>query len=101
MTYKGVINQIGCKIKKERQKDAWKVGRGATVCHNILLPSKVMKEWRNIPLNLNFSAIENFEYQTWRDFSDLRLIEPSRGHPIIEVEIALNFFPGDHFTAER
>jgi len=24
-----------------------------------------------------FSAIENFEFQTWRDFSDLRLIEPS------------------------
>ena len=68
---------------------------------NIAALQSLMKEWRNIPLNLNFSAIENFEYQTWRDFSDLRLIEPSRGHPIIEVEIALNFFPGDHFTAER
>ncbi len=50
---------------------------------------------------ITFSAIENFSYQTWRDFSDLRLIEPSATYPIIEIEIVLNFFPGDHYTAER
>lgn len=50
---------------------------------------------------ITFSAIENFDYQSWRDFSDLRLIEPSPQYPIIEIEIVLNFFPGDHFTAEK
>ena len=50
---------------------------------------------------ITFSTIENFEFQTWRDFSDLRLIEPSHQYPIIEIEIVLNFFPGDHFTAEK
>jgi len=50
---------------------------------------------------VTFSAIENFAYQTWRDFSDLRLIEPSNTYPIIEIEVVLNFFPGDHFTAEK
>lgn len=48
-----------------------------------------------------FSAIENFEYQSWRDFSDLRLIDPSGLYPIIEIHIVLNFFPGDHFTADK
>ena len=50
-TYKGVIrkkigklNQIRCKIKKERQKEARK-GEGEPQC-----ASKVAKEWRNIPL---------------------------------------------------
>ena len=50
---------------------------------------------------ITFSAIENFAYQTWRDFSDLRLIEPSPAYPIIEIEVMLNFFPGDHYTAEK
>lgn len=50
---------------------------------------------------ITFSAIENFEYQSWRDFSDIRLIDPSPTYPIIEIEIVLNFFPGNHFTAER
>ena len=45
----GVINQIWCKIKKERRKEVWKGVGGATMCHNILLPSKVPIEWRNIP----------------------------------------------------
>jgi hypothetical protein len=30
-----------------------------------------------------------------------RLIEPSNTYPIIEIEVVLNFFPGDHFTAEK
>ena len=30
-----------------------------------------------------------------------RLIEPSGTYPIIEIEVILNFFPGDHFTAEK
>ena len=30
-----------------------------------------------------------------------RLIEPSPTYPMIEIEIVLNFFPGDHFTAEK
>ena len=30
-----------------------------------------------------------------------RLIDPSPTYPLIEVEIVLNFFPGDHFTAEK
>ena len=47
---------------------------------------------------ISFSTLENFEYGTWRDFSDTRLIEPSSQYPIIEIEIVLNFFPGDHFT---
>ena len=34
---------------KKTQKGGWKGGGGATMCHNILLPSKVAKEWRNIP----------------------------------------------------
>lgn len=50
---------------------------------------------------VTFSTIDYFGFQSWRDFSDLRLIEPSSKYPIIEVEISLNFFPGDHFTAER
>jgi hypothetical protein len=33
--------------------------------------------------------------------ADLRLIEPSHNYPVIEVEVVLNFFPGDHVTAER
>jgi len=33
-------------------------------------------------------------------FLDLRLIEPSKEYPVIEVEISLNFFPGDHSTAD-
>jgi len=41
------------------------------------------------------SAIENFQYQTWRDFSDVRLIDPTVSYPIIEVEVSLNFFPGN------
>ena len=31
----------------------------------------------------------------------MRLIIPTKEFPIIEVEIVLNFFPGDHFTADR
>ena len=50
---------------------------------------------------VTFSAIENFQYQNWRDFSDVRLIDPSPTYPIIEIEVVLNFFPGDHFTAEK
>merc|ERR1719412_113266 len=50
---------------------------------------------------ITFSAIENFTYQTWRDFSAVQLIEPSPTYPMIEIEIVLNFFPGDHFTAEK
>ena len=33
--------------------------------------------------------------------ADLRLIEPSPAYPVIEVEVVLNFFPGDQHTAER
>ena len=29
------------------------------------------------------------------------MIDPSPTYPLIEVEIVLNFFPGDHFTAEK
>ena len=43
---------------------------------------------------ITFSTIDNFGYQSWRDFSDSRLIDPSKQYPIIEIEIALNFFPG-------
>ena len=50
---------------------------------------------------VTYSAVENFTFASWRDFSDLRLVDPSPAFPIIEVEVALNFFPGDHFTAER
>jgi len=50
---------------------------------------------------VTYSTVDNFEYQTWKDFSDLRLIEPSRDYPVIEVEIVLNFFPGDQATAEK
>ena len=32
---------------------------------------------------------------------NFRLIEPSKTYPIIEIEVVLNFFPGDHFTAEK
>ena len=40
---------------------------------------------------VTYSTVENFEYQTWKDFSDLRLIEPSREYPVIEVrDLALN-----------
>ena len=46
---------------------------------------------------ITFSTIDNFGYQSWRDFSDLRLIDPSPKYPIIEIEIALNFFPGGKF----
>ena len=34
---------------------------------------------------VTYSTVENFEFQTWKDFSDLRLIEPSRDYPVIEV----------------
>ena len=34
-------------------------------------------------------------------FLSYRLIEPSPTYPMIEIEIVLNFFPGDHFTAEK
>ena len=50
---------------------------------------------------MTYSTVENFDYQTWKDFSDLRLIEPSPEYPVIEVEIVLNFFPGDQSTAEE
>lgn len=50
---------------------------------------------------VTYSTVENFDYQTWKDFSDLRLIEPSHEYPVIEVEIVLNFFPGDQSTAEK
>jgi hypothetical protein len=50
---------------------------------------------------VTYSTVDNFEYQTWKDFSDLRLIDPSRKYPVIEVEIVLNFFPGDHSTADK
>jgi len=50
---------------------------------------------------VTYSTVDNFDYQTWKDFSDLRLIEPSRKYPVIEVEIVLNFFPGDHSTADK
>ena len=50
---------------------------------------------------VTFSAIKNFEFQSWRDFSNLTLIDPSMTYPIMEIQIVLNFFPGDHFTAER
>merc|ERR1719400_271386 len=50
---------------------------------------------------VTYSTVENFDYQTWKDFSDLRLIEPSPDYPVIEVEIVLNFFPGDQATAEK
>jgi hypothetical protein len=50
---------------------------------------------------VTYSTIENFEYQTWKDFSDMRLIEPTKDFPVIEVEIVLNFFPGDHVTADK
>ena len=33
--------------------------------------------------------------------SDLRLIDPSGQYPVLEVEVALNFFPGDHGTADK
>ena len=48
---RGKLNQIGCKIKKERHKEQGMGGGGVTMCHNILLPSKVPKEWRNIPIS--------------------------------------------------
>ena len=47
---------------------------------------------------ITFSTIDNFGYQSWRDFSDTRLIDPSAQYPIIEIEIALNFFPGGKFN---
>jgi len=50
---------------------------------------------------VTYSTVDNFDYQTWKDFSDLRLIDPSRKYPVIEVEIVLNFFPGDHSTADK
>ncbi|XP_040579717.1 uncharacterized protein [Lepeophtheirus salmonis] len=50
---------------------------------------------------ITFSAIENFNFHSWRDFSDVRLIDPSAQYPVIEIDILLNFFPGDHFTAEK
>ena len=34
---------------------------------------------------VTYSTVDNFEYQTWKDFSDLRLIDPSRKYPVIEV----------------
>ena len=40
------------KNKKERQKEGLEGEGGATMCRNILLPSKVAKEWRNIPFNV-------------------------------------------------
>ena len=46
---------------------------------------------------ITFSTIDNFGYQNWRDFSDSRLIDPSKQYPIIEIEIALNFFPGGKY----
>ena len=38
---------------------------------------------------VTYSTVENFEFQTWKDFSDLRLIEPSRDYPVIEVGIEI------------
>ena len=38
-------------------------GRGATTCHNILLPSKVPKEWCNIPLCVAIFALKKSENQ--------------------------------------
>ena len=46
---------------------------------------------------ITFSTIDNFGYQNWRDFSDSRLIDPSKQYPIIEIVIALNFFPGGKY----
>jgi len=50
---------------------------------------------------VTYSSVDNFQYQTWKDFSDLRLIDPSQEYPVIEVEVLLNFFPGDHVTADK
>ena len=38
---------------------------------------------------VTFSAIKNFDYASWRDFSDLRLIDPSPVYPIIEINVSL------------
>ena len=41
------------------------------------------------PQVVTYSTVDNFEYQTWKDFSDLRLIDPSRKYPVIEVMIIM------------
>jgi len=74
------------------------VGHLVTCFHAAKTPDVKTNAVRKVT---TFSAIQNFEYQSWRDFSDVLLVEPSVSYPIIEIEIVLNFFPGDHFTAER
>lgn len=74
------------------------VGHYVTCFHPAKSPDVKTNSTRKV---VTFSAIENFGFQSWRDFSDVRLIEPSSTYPIIEIEIVLNFFPGDHFTAEK
>ena len=46
----------------------------------------------HIPQVVTYSTVDNFEYQTWKDFSDLRLIDPSRKYPVIEVKYVMIFF---------
>ena len=74
------------------------VGHYVTCFHPAKSPDVKTNTNRKV---VTFSAIENFDFQSWRDFSDIRLIEPSMNYPIIEIEIVLNFFPGDHYTAEK
>ena len=46
---------------------------------------------------VTFSAIENFGYANWRDFSDPRLIDPSDIYPIIEINVSWRLILGEHF----
>ena len=43
------------------------------------------------PKVVTFSAIKNFDYASWRDFSDLRLIDPSPVYPIIEINVSCRY----------
>ena len=51
-TKQASLTKSGAKLRKRDKK---RRGRGGTMCHNILLPSKVDKEWHNIPLLLELS----------------------------------------------
>ncbi len=60
------------------------VGHYVTCFHPAKAPDVKTNTSRKV---VTFSAIENFGFQSWRDFSDVRLIEPSTSYPIIEIEV--------------
>ena len=55
-------------LKERERKRGLGGGRGATMCHNKLQPSKAANAWRNIPLCLSMKILGFFnviESQTW------------------------------------